>query len=164
MFKLLVWLGLLSTSSVVLSNECDFLDGLSPYQKEVAYKAYRAGYPYDLGNTMVAIAWKESKLGIYKVRYGDTKYDRSFGVMHTVSHWKTKGMSPFNKGRWIQSLITDDVLSIQTGLKDLLYWDAVNKGNWVKTVGSYNGGFNPNNDYSADVIRIVSKVKQCNFN
>lgn len=161
-FKSLLGCVLLGTS-LYSQAECNFFDGLSHYQKEVAYKAYRAGYPHDLGYTMVAIAWKESKLGLYKVRYGYTEYDRSFGVFHTVAHWKTKDMNPFNKGRWIQSMIENDLLSIQTGLEDLLYWKKQNNGDWFEMVGSYNGGNTSNNTYAEDVVNIVKEVKLCDI-
>ena len=146
-----------------VNAECKFFKGLSHYQKEIAYKAYRAGYPEDLGYTMVAIAWKESKLGLYKVRYGYTEYDRSFGVYHTVAYWKTKDMDPFNKGRWIQSIVENDLLSIQTGLEDLLYWKKRSKGDWYKMVGGYNGGNVPNNKYTEDIVILVRKVKLCDI-
>ncbi len=159
---------LLATSLVLLSpnvlaEECEFFEGLSYYQKEVAYQAFRAGEPHDLGFTMIAIAWKESKLGLYKVRYGYTELDRSYGVMHTVAHWKTKDMTPFKKGRWVQGVIQNDVLSLQIGLSDLLYWKERNEGDWFKMVGSYNGGSIPNNTYAEDVVSIVKEVKLCNI-
>ena len=159
--KRLLIAGMVLLSSSVMAEECNFLKGLSPYQKEVAYQAYRAGDGYDLGNTMVAIAWKESKLGLYKVRYGITKYDQSFGVMHTVAHWKTKGLSSFKKGVWIQGVIENNPLSIQTGLTDLLYWKVRSKGDWFNMVGSYNGGNTPNKDYASDVSILVDEIKQC---
>ncbi len=161
--KLALGVILMVNSLSVVAQECDFLKGLSTYQKEIAYKAYRAGYPHDLGQTMVAIAWKESKLGLYKVRMGYSEYDRSFGLYHTVAHWRTKDMTPFQAGRWVQEVIENDEVSIKYGLEDLLYWKARNKGDWYKMVGSYNGGSRPNNNYAEDVVAIVRQIKKCNI-
>ena len=163
MLKTTIASTMLLLSSASIAQECDFLKGLSHYQKEVAYQVYRTGYPEDLGNTMVAIAWKESKLGLYKVRWGYTDYDKSVGVFHTVVHWRTKDMTPFQAGRWVQDVIENDPVSIKYGLEDLQYWLKRNKGDWFKMVGSYNGGNTPNNTYAEDVVNIVRQVKLCEF-
>ena len=52
------------------AEECNFAKGLSTYQKGVMHKAYEVGAPKNLGYTLIAVAWKESKLGKYKARYG----------------------------------------------------------------------------------------------
>lgn len=146
------------------SENCAFVNKLSSYQKEVAYKAYHAGLPYDLGLTTVAIAWKESKLGIYKVRYNTTKgSDQSVGMLHTVIKWKVKQMTPFEAGRWVQKMIEVDDYSIQVGVQDILYWIQRAKGDWKKGVGMYNGGNKPNIIYSNSIVSIVKEIKTCKF-
>lgn len=161
----LVWLTMFSGTALADEVQCRFLSKLMPYQQDVAEIAYRAGQPYDLGLTSVAIAWKESKLGLYKVRM-NTKYnDQSFGVMHTVAKWKTKGMSAFARGRWVQDMITSDIKSIDVGVQDILYWQQRAKGDWKKGIAMYNAGgnFNYGVSYARDVVDTVSRLKPCNF-
>ena len=168
----LTWICIWGILAVVFTDDahagpsersCVFINQLTPYQAEVANKAYWAGMPYDLGKTAVAVAWVESKLGLYKVRWGSSKFDRSFGIMHTVAYWKTKGLDSFQKGRWIQSMIADDELSIAVGVQDVLYWQGRAKGNWFKGVGMYNGGNKPNMSYARDVTKLVRSLKNCDF-
>ena len=163
MLKFILGLSLLLSSVGAFAEQCTFMEGLSPFQKEIAYNAYRSGYPYDLGYTMVAIAWKESRLGLYKVRYGTKENDRSFGIYHTVAMWKTKGLNAFEKGRWIQNIVENNAVSIQMGLSDLLYWKGRHNGDWAKMVGSYNGGNIPNKEYTKDVIGIMKSLRECDI-
>ncbi len=145
---------------------CDFLQQLSPYQRDIAEMSYKAGQPYDLGLTSVAIAWEESRLGLYKVRHNITNTkDQSYGVMHTVSYWKVKNMSSFDAGRWVQDMVTSDAKSIDVGVQDILYWQNAAKGDWKKGVAMYNAGGNYRNGltYADDIITIVRELKQCEF-
>lgn len=148
---------------IEVKRNCSFVSNLSPYQKEVMDKIYYIAKPYDLHLTAIAIAWKESKLGKYKVRMGTTKYDRSFGIMHTVSYWKTVGMTPFEKGLLIQDLILDDVKSITVGLEDLLYWQQVAGWDWYKGVAMYNAGSAYKNGlgYADGIAVIVKELMVC---
>lgn len=153
---------LMSTS--VVAEQCEFLSQLSPYQEKVAYKAYRAGEPYDLGLTAVAIAWKESKLGVYKTRFNRNNVkDISVGVMHTVVYWKTKSMTPFEAGMWVDKMQQSDDFSIQTGVSDLVYWQARAKGNWKRGVEMYNAGLGKNPVYVKSVVDTINKIKDCEF-
>lgn len=171
-FSMPMLLGTLVASAILVScdaksNEvgnCTFMEQLSPYQQEVAYKAYHAGLPYDLGLTTVAIAWKESKLGLYKVRYNIKNVsDQSVGVLHTVAKWKVKDMTPFEAGRWVQNMIEVDDYSIQVGVQDILYWQQRAKGDWKKGVGMYNGGYKSNLSYANSISSIVNEIKTCKF-
>ncbi len=155
---------ILLSNSVYSSQEtqCSFLENLSPYQYGIAYQAYRTGQPYDLGFTMVAIAWKESKLGLYKIRMG-TPPDISFGVFHTASHWKTKGMTAFERGRWAQVMVENDAKSIQVGVSDLLSWKVSAKGKWSRMVEMYNAGYGKNPVYLKEVKAIMREIKHCEF-
>jgi hypothetical protein len=155
------YLSLVSTTALAKDN-CAFLESLSPYQTTVAYQAYRAGEAYDLGITAVAISWEESKLGKYKVRYGKG-VDVSVGVMHTAVHWKTKKMSAFERGMWVESMITNDAKAIQTGVSDLLYWKDRAKGDYKKMVNGYNAGSGKNPSYVKRVISVIKELKTCNF-
>ncbi|UZV41281.1 putative TMhelix containing protein IV [Vibrio phage vB_VpaM_R16F] len=148
----------------VNAGECKFKQQLTPYQKDIMEIAYRHGEEYDLGLTTVAIAWKESKLGLYNVRYNRSNInDQSFGVLHTVARWKTKNMSPFEAGMWVENMITSPEYSIQEGVKDIIYWQKRAKGDWFKGVGMYNGGNIPNKNYAESITSIVRELKHCEF-
>lgn len=171
-FSMPMLLGTLVASAILVScdakssevENCIFMNQLSPYQQEVAYKAYHAGLPYDLGLTTVAIAWKESKLGLYKVRYNvENVSDQSVGILHTVAKWKVKDMTPFETGRWVQKMIEVDDYSIQVGVQDILYWQQRAKGDWEKGVGMYNGGYKSNTSYANSISSIVNEIKTCKF-
>lgn len=142
--------------------ECTFFKGLTPYQIDVAHMAYRAGEPFDLGLTTVSVAWEESKLGLYKVRYNTkTIKDQSFGVMHTVAYWKTKHMSAFEAGRWVEDMVTNDVKSIDVGVQDLLYWQNRANGDWKRGIEMYNAGTGKNAGYVKRVTDVVKQLGQC---
>lgn len=144
--------------------QCDFLSNLTPYQQDVAEMVYRSAEGYNLGHTAVAIAYKESKLGIYKVRYnrGNIK-DVSVGVMHTVAYWKTKDMTPFESGMWFQDMTEIDQKSIAIGVKDLVTWQSRAKGSWKRGIEMYNAGYGKNPKYVHDVVKIYQEIKDCEF-
>ena len=152
---------LLSLFTTTASAQCSFLEQLSPYQQGVAYQTYRSGAAYDLGVTAVAVAWQESKLGLYKIRHGKGK-DISFGVFHIASYWKTKGMSAFERGRWAQRMVEEDAFSIQTGVSDLLYWHRV-RGSWRGMLHGYNAGSGSNQKYVDEVVSTVRELKTCEW-
>ena len=155
---------LVSCDAKASEGQCTFVEQLSHYQKDVAYKAYHAGLPYDLGLTTVAIAWKESKLGLYKVRYNvDNVSDQSIGILHTAAKWKVINMTPFEAGRWVQKMVEIDDYSIQVGVQDILYWQQRAKGDWKKGVGMYNGGYKSNTSYANSISSIVNEIKACEF-
>lgn len=143
-------------------QSCSFLDKLSYQQRLIATQAYRLGEPYDLGLTMVAVAWQESKLGKYKMRYGKGK-DVSVGVMHSNVYWKTKEMSAFSRGVWVENMMNNNALSLQTGLEDLLKWKKSYKGVYKGMLNGYNAGYGENPTYVNEVITTVRELKQCKF-
>lgn len=150
--------------NAVQASQCEFTQQLSPYQKQVASQVYKAASPYDLGYTAVAMAYHESKLGLYKVRYnGSDIKDTSVGIFHTVVYWKTKGLSPFESGLWTQKMLESDAYSIQIGVQDILYWQGRANGNWSRGVGMYNGGNKPNIQYARTITKIVKNIKHCDF-
>ncbi|AUR87468.1 hypothetical protein NVP1101O_057 [Vibrio phage 1.101.O._10N.261.45.C6] len=153
-----------SCSEAAEEVQCEFLSNLTPYQQDVAEMSYRAAEVHDLGHTAVAVAYKESKLGVYKVRYnrGSIK-DVSVGVMHTVAYWKTKDMTPFEAGMWFQDMMEIDQKSVAIGVQDLITWQSRAKGNWKRGIEMYNAGYGKNPNYVKDVVKIYQQVKHCKF-
>ena len=103
-------------------SQCKFIENLSPYQQEVARESYLTGKPYNLGITSVAVAWQESRLGIFKLRLSKREYDRSVGIGHTSIHYNTSGMNAMQRGIWVQEMLTNDHKSIKAMVNDLIYW------------------------------------------
>ncbi len=141
-----------------------FIKNLSPYQQEVASLVYKHAEPYNLGYTAVAIAYKESNLGKYKVRYNkDNTKDVSVGIMHTAAYWKTKDMTPFESGMWFQDMMEIDQKSVSIGVQDLVTWQSRAKGDWKRGVEMYNAGYGRNPTYVRAVVTIYQEVKHCKF-
>jgi len=161
-FLLLSPIALYSTTASAKSYDCPFLQGLAPFQEDIAYQAYRAGNPYNIGLTTVAIAWEESKLGLYKVRFGKGK-DVSVGTMHSAVYWKTKGMSAFERGIWVESMITNNAKAIQVGVDDLLMWRDVADGDYRGMINGYNAGYGSNSKYVQRVVGYVRELEKCKF-
>lgn len=120
-----------------------------------------AGEAHDLGLTSVAIAWQESKLGLYKIRLGKG-FDQSYGVGHSAIKWKTKGMTAMERGIWAQNMIEHDAMSISVMVDDIIYWQRAKK-DWKKGVMAYNAGYGSNTNYRDEVVSTVKKLKGCEF-
>lgn len=161
--RVILTLLVLILTTPVTAKQCNFLEQLSPYQREVANISYISGSAYDIGLTAVAIAWKESRLGIYKTRIGNNKYDISFGVGHTALYWKTKEMNSFEKGVWAQEMVQNDIKSISYMVQDLLYWLSRRDGDWRRMIESYNAGNGKNSNYVKDVVDTVNQIKNCKW-
>ena len=123
----------------VHADECAPLYHITDDQWDVLQQAYNTGEPYDLGNTMAAIAWTESTAGKYKVNLKS----KDFGVMQ--NHIKTAVARRNVKGYYetnalITQLVVDDQLSMDLALEELLYWDK-HTDSWANMVSAYNNGW-----------------------
>lgn len=115
---------------------------LSEQQKNTARDIYRLGKPYNLENTLVAIAWQESRLGLVPINLQDP----SCGVMHInvktyLGLHKLKD-TPYNRNWYCNRLLSDLHLTISTAIEVLLWYKNYHRGNYSKMVKSYNAGFN----------------------
>lgn len=122
------------------------LDELNDSQKEIMYRAYLAGEPYDLGYSMVVIAWKESRFGKYMLNLSDGKHG-SYGVYHILLDYsmvRNKINSNWSKSRLAERLLNDFDFSSNEALTILRYWrDRYNRTDISKyyyMFSSYNGG------------------------
>lgn len=150
-----------SEASEIESTQCNFLKGLTPYQVEIARKSYLHGKEKDLGYTLVAINWKESKLGLHKVRLQDGKYG-SYGVSHIFLDYHTKGWDNWKRNKYAEKLMLNDDFAIQEGLDRMTYWKK-HKKTWFESVAAYNSGWNGGDNYAKDVASIVRQVMKCDF-
>jgi len=121
---------------------------LSYNQKEVLVSSYLAGKPYDLEYTLMAIAWKESVFGKFKINLADGRKG-SFGIYHCLLDSALKRLG--RKGKWADSrvaekLIFDRTFSQKMAISELKFWDRYwsskkTKYKWSHVIASYNAGY-----------------------
>lgn len=122
--------------------------------------------PYDLVETITAIAWVESEMGLYNVNV----YDPSCGItaIHLKFYMKAHNIkqTKFNANATCQRLMDSPGLAITASIENLLYWKSVfcnpktlkcTANQYQKIVKAYNVGYNINtkaaNEYYAKVQR-----------
>lgn len=121
------------------ADECAPLFSITDEQWQVLQLAYDTGAPYNLGNTMAAIAWTESTAGKYRVN----PESKDYGVMQ--NNIKTASIRRGVEGYYpiralMTELVVNDQLSIDLALEELLYWDQ-HTDSWASMVSAYNNGW-----------------------
>lgn len=136
---------------------------IDSYQQSVVNLSYSLGEPYDLGETMVAIALQESELG----RYNISLVDPSAGYHHVlVAHaLKDLGWSdtPYNRNRVVQKMLDNPVWSSGLAIRELRWWKDHHNGDWRKMLAGYNGGHAGNDSYAEKVAQHVHHVRKCDW-
>ena len=123
---------------------------LSDQQLENAFKIYAIAKEHDLADTMIAIAWQESRLGEIPLNLEDKA---SCGIHHI--HIKTflwqNGIknNVRNRNYYCSKLISDIELSTQNAVKYFEYAKRKYKGDHRKAIVAYNAGFSKGNDKRA---------------
>jgi len=139
---------------------------LSKEQKDVARFVYEKGKPFDLGYTLVAIAWQESKLGKYPINLSDP----SCGIMHVMPRFLIKRTKMkdtlWNRSRLCERLISDKSFSIAAAILELKYWQNYWKSRkvnrvWSHMVASYNQGFacDINSEYVKSIRKYIKRLR-----
>ena len=131
---------------LVLNLSAESITELSAPQKQLANQIYLEGKKYDLGYTMVAIAYQESHLGKYLINLDDV----SCGNFHIMPSSLIKRTSlknnSWNQSRLCERLIKDNDFSFSAALLELKFWQNYWKAKhvtrvWSHMVASYNGGY-----------------------
>ena len=139
------------------SYENDILH-LNNKQKQVMKKIYTKSSPFNLGLTMVAISYKESKLGKYMLNLSDP----SCGVFMVMPSTLVTNGNTWDKSRYCERLIKDTDFSVTTALERFKYfynyWRSkgynINQS-WRRAVISYNSGFYvENKTYLKEFLKI----------
>lgn len=136
------FLAILTLAISVLSAEPLAWENLTDEQKANAVKIYEAAKKDDLAQTMLAIAWQESRLGKIAINLEDKA---SCGIHHI--HIKTflwqNGIKNTitNRNKHCVELIKDVELSTRNAIKYYKYALKRWKGNRRKAIMSYNVGF-----------------------
>lgn len=151
-------------------------DKLTDTQKANATTIYSIAKEYDLAETMIAIAWQESRLGRININLEDKA---SCGVHHI--HIKTflwqNGIKNTVTNRNIHclELINSTELSTRNAIKFFQFAKNKHKGNHSKAIMSYNAGFNLKNNkkaeeylenvksYMADTKVIIEVIEEINL-
>lgn len=149
------------------ASTCEEWDSLSAEQQYRLEYSYNYGKPDNLGYTLAAIALVESKAGLYKINL----QTRDFGI-HQINErtlFATLGVTSYwKKNEIITKVIVDDSLSAYLAMSVLKHFDKVHKGDWKKTVMSYNIGnrkdkktLKRGESYYKKVVSAVKTIKLC---
>lgn len=149
----------------VVACETLYAEGLTEQQVGVLRQAHDYGRPYGWGQTLAAIAWKESNAGKYRLNLQDP----SVGVFHVkvskvVKHLGYRN-TPFNRNRAAQVAMEEFEVSAHIAVMELAYWSVQRGRSWRQTVASYNAGGKWQNGsrYADDIAVKVGKIKSCNW-
>lgn len=151
----------LSLSTPVLADDCKF----TTEQDRLIKLAASYGESFGYRKTLPAIVMRESFVGSYVVRINpkDGKHG-SYGITHILlstamwlegedNIWKAKS-------EIVDRLMTDDIYSLKLAVEKL---DSVNKGNWMSTWASYNGGSKKYAYKIRDNIRLLERCGYFNW-
>ena len=129
---------LLLSCKALGEEECSKWYDLSSEQRYRLQWAYSYGEQYDLGWTMSAIAWHESKAGKYKINAESDDY----GVfqVNLVTATDIMGISGYwNKQALITKMVVDDEFNAYLALHVLQHFQKT-RNSWKSVVRSYNEG------------------------
>jgi len=134
---------------------------ISPQQWEVLGEAYGVGASHNMGYTMMAIAWQESKGGKYLMNI----QTNDFGVMGVSLKYaaiRNKVKGPWALNMLAQRLTFDRAFNMDNALKTLLFWEKAT-GSWRDMVSAYNNGYayNKGSVYLNKIVRNVNMFMHC---
>ncbi|AYN55465.1 endoribonuclease RegB family protein [Dickeya phage Coodle] len=139
----------------------------SEQQLNTLATAYHIGKTQDLGYTLAAISWRESRAGedVVSMRYG-LKAANMGAFQNKV---KTVSDREGCKNRKCYAnvaikLLTDQEYAAQAALDEMQFWLSYHKQNVRKSLSSYNAGFARNsasNAYAADVVKKAKYLQKC---
>lgn len=149
--KLLLILAVLF-SSWVYASEAEVvnrlyrqLTRLNENQLKIMLYSYEAGLPHDLGYALAAIAWKESKFGLYLMNISDGKMG-SYGVYHILMDTaaaRNKLKTSWDRSRFAERLVFELDLCADEAIAELTYWKRFFKRSatpWKAMFAGYNAG------------------------
>lgn len=178
MKKIILFFTLMFFFQSAFAFQCQGLTeyGMSDKQVDVMYQSFQYGKERGWGLSLAAIAFKESSAGNPKFMRNPNDPSAGFhGVKleHVMKHFDMPDTKT-NSAIAEDMLINSHGASAWFSMKVLDYWHNYHKGNWYKTIRSYNGGFywwssRPDEvrvrtqEYFDVVNEIVKIVKTCNW-
>jgi len=158
MKKILLALLLTATASLANSyftkNQLNMLEKIKHYAK-----------PYNLQNTLMAIAYVESDLGKYLVDVDKQKYGVfKVQVESMIKHHHIKE-TPNNKNLIAQKLIMDFEFNITCAIEEILFWKSIyGENDWMKIWASYNSKENYDStngkEYAREIAKTISLLRE----
>lgn len=134
---------------------------LTDEQRDVAKRIYEVAILHDLAETMIAIAWQESRLGKIAINLADRA---SCGVHHI--HIKTylwlNGIKNTitNQNYWCVELIKSPELSTISAITLFERAKTHFKGDFNSAIKSHNAGYNINSTAANDYLKSVRAYMQ----
>ena len=143
------------------ADECAPLFSITDKQWGVLQQAYDTGAPYNLGNTMAAVVFRESTAGKYKINPESGDY----GVAHiniTTALVRTNTSGYWGKRELITRLVVDDQFNLDLALQELLYWKGETPS-WKAMVSAYNQGwdYDTKSQHTMNMQRLTSMMVSC---
>ena len=136
---------------------------INSHQQSVIALSHSLGEPYNLGETMVAIALQESELGRYNVSLADP----SAGYHHVLVIHALKDLgwtdTSYNRNRVVQKMLDNPVWSSGLALREMRWWLDYHKGDYRKAWSSYNGGFKGNGAYVEMIAGHIKHIRRCKW-
>lgn len=136
---------------------------LTSVQKSNIIRTYHEANPLNLGYTMAAIIWQESKGGKYLINLQDPSCGPYHNSITSVMSRHNIVDTSFNRNRTCQMLINDWEFAFSESLSELRYWQNVRNGNWTKVWASYNGGWAMSLSYAANIKSKIEFLKTLNL-
>lgn len=147
------------------TSQCDY--DFSDQQLNTMATAYHVGKSQDLGFTLAAISWRESRAGEDVVSMRSGLKAANMGAFQNKV--KTVGDREGCKNRKCYAnvaikLLTDQEYAASAALDEMQFWLAYYKKNVRKSLSSYNAGFSRNpssNAYASDVVKKAKYLQKC---
>ena len=142
--------------SIALGGSLEW-SNLNKQQRINAIEIYKISKPHNLAETMISIAWQESRLGLIPINISDP----SCGVHHinlkTFLRLKGKPDNITNRNYYCNRLIQDINLSTNTAIEVFNTFKSYHNGNHSLAIISYNAGFNTRNMQGIEYAHSVKK-------
>lgn len=153
------------TLATGVNASCDV--SFTESQLNVMTRAYATGKPDDLGYTLAAISWRESKAGQDVVRMGSSLKWANLGAFQ--NQVKSTGDRAGCKSQKCYAdvayrLLTDQKYAANAALLEVNYWMNRHNSNLRKALASYNSGAAHNSKsrrYAADVSKKTKYLQRC---
>lgn len=147
------------------ASQCKY--DFSEQQLDTMATAYHIGKAKDLGYTLAAISWRESRAGEDVVSMSNGLKAANLGAFQ--NRVQTVGDREGCRSRKCYAnvgvkLIVDQEYAARAALDEMDFWLAYHNKNVRKSLSSYNAGFarsSKSNSYAADVVKKAKYLQRC---
>lgn len=153
------------------NHQCSYITNMTPEQIYILQYSYWMGEPSNLGETLAAIAWRESSAGVYLINYRDPSAGPYHVSARTALKFENIKDTYLNRNKILTKLVLSKEYAAKMALK-VLNADG-KRFNWNRfnMYASYNAGPNWKNkgykvrkqatDYAQDVTNKVNLLIEC---